>query len=53
MPNQTLGRDEDMTALLWAAGAYVPTFTPTLLLLRGRAQKDAFAQRQSIVPNPL
>jgi hypothetical protein len=41
------GRDEDMTALLWAAGTYVLTFTPTLLLLRGKARKDAFAPRQS------
>jgi hypothetical protein len=40
-------QDGDMTALLWAAGAFVLTFTPTLLLLQGRAPKDAFAPRQS------
>lgn len=42
------GDDDDLTALLWAVGAYVLTFTPTLLLLRGRAPKDVFAPRQSI-----
>ena len=39
--------DDELTALLWAAGAYVLTFTPTLLFLRGRTRKDVFAQRQS------
>ncbi len=37
--------DDDLTALLWAAGAYVLTFTPTLLLLQGRTPKDLFARR--------
>jgi hypothetical protein len=40
------GGDEDLTASLWAAGAYVLTFTPTLLVLRGRVQKDVFQKRQ-------
>lgn len=39
--------DDDLTASLWAAGAYLLTFTPTLLCLQGRARKDAFTQRQS------
>jgi hypothetical protein len=41
------GQDEDLTSLLWAAGAYILTFTPTLLLLRGRVSKDEFAPPQS------
>jgi hypothetical protein len=40
--------DHDLTALLWAAGAYALTFTPTFLFLRGRISKDVFAQRHSI-----
>ena len=36
-------KDDDLTALLWAAGAYALAFTPTLLVLRGRVQKDVFA----------
>src|SRR5260370_18518628 len=42
------GDDDDLTALLWAAGAYVLTFTPTLLAFAGQRPKDAFAPRQFI-----
>lgn len=35
--------DDDLTALLWAAGAYAVTFTPALLVLRGRTRQDVFA----------
>ena len=41
-------KDDDLTALLWAAGAYALTFTPTFLMLRGGVPKDVFAHRQSI-----
>ena len=37
--------DDDLTALLGAAGAYIMTFTPMLLLLRGRTQEDAFVHQ--------
>ncbi len=37
--------DDDLTALFWAAGAYIVTFTPTLLILRGRTPKGLFAKR--------
>lgn len=40
--------DDDVTASFWAAGAYVLTFTPAILLLRGRTPKDMFAQRPYI-----
>ena len=40
------GDDDDLTASLWAAGAYVLTFTPTFLLLHVRTRKDVFAKRQ-------
>jgi hypothetical protein len=39
--------DDDLTALLWAGGAYIAAFTPTLLVLRGRVSKNAFAPPQS------
>jgi hypothetical protein len=39
-------QDAGTTTLLWAAGAYVLTFTPTLLALRGRALKDPFTTTQ-------
>ena len=42
------GDDNDLTASFWAAGAYMLTFTPAILLLRGRTPKDVFAQRPSI-----
>jgi hypothetical protein len=41
------GDDDDLTALVWAGGAYVLTFTPTLLLLHGRTPRDVFTQRPS------
>jgi hypothetical protein len=41
------GEDDDLTALLWAGGAYIAAFTPTLLVLRGRASRHAFAPPQS------
>ena len=39
--------DDELTASLWAAGAYVLTFTPTLLLLRRRFRNNLFQHRQS------
>jgi hypothetical protein len=42
------GDDDDLTALLWASGAYILTFTPTLLLLQRRTRKDVFTPRQFI-----
>jgi hypothetical protein len=39
--------DDDLTALLWAGGAYIVAFTPTLLVLRGRASRHAFTPPQS------
>ena len=42
------GDDDDLTALLWASGSYVLTFTPTLLLLQRRTRKDVFTPRQFI-----
>ena len=41
------GSDADLTALLWGAGAYVVTFTPTLFLMRRRILTNVFQQRQS------
>jgi hypothetical protein len=41
------GDDDDLTALLWAAGAYLATFTPTLFILRGRAREDVFKRQNS------
>jgi hypothetical protein len=41
------GEDDDLTALLWAGGAYIAAFTPTLLLLRGRASRRAFTPPQA------
>ncbi len=41
------GSDADLTALLWAAGAYVVTFTPALFLMRRRILTNVFQQRQS------
>jgi len=37
--------DDALTAALWAAGAYFLTFTPALLVLRGRIPRNAFAHR--------
>jgi hypothetical protein len=42
------GDDEDLTASLWASGAYILTFTPALLLLQRRTRKDVFTARQFI-----
>ena len=42
------GDDDDLTALLWAAGSYIVTFTPTLLFLHGRTRRDAFTRGHSI-----
>jgi hypothetical protein len=39
--------DDDLTALLWAGGAYVAGFTPTLLVLRGRTPRNIFAPPQT------
>jgi hypothetical protein len=41
------GDDDDLTALFWAAGAYILTFMPTLFFLWGRTRKDVFAPGQS------
>jgi hypothetical protein len=38
--------DDELTALLWASGAYILSFTPTLLFLQPRMRKDAFTPRQ-------
>jgi len=38
------GDDDDLTATISAAGAYVLTFTSTLLFLRGRVPKNVFAR---------
>jgi hypothetical protein len=42
------GSDADLTALLWASGAYVITFTPALFFMRGRVPKNVFEKRQSM-----
>ena len=36
------GSDADLRALLWAAGAYVVTFTPALVLMRRRIWTNVF-----------
>jgi len=41
------GEDDDLTALLWAGAAYIASFTPTLLVLRGRVSRHVFAPPQS------
>jgi hypothetical protein len=38
--------DADLTTLLWAAGAYLLTFTPALFVIRRRLPKDVFEKRQ-------
>lgn len=40
--------DAAMTALLWASGAYMLTFTPTLILCQRRIRKDEFSPRQPL-----
>jgi hypothetical protein len=42
------GDDDAFTALLWASGSYILTFTSTLLLLQRGIRKDVFAPRQFI-----
>jgi len=42
------GSDADLTALLWAGGAYVVTFTPVLIFMRGRLPKNVFEEPQSM-----
>jgi len=39
------GSDEQITALLWAAGAYVLTFTPALLFTQRRIPKNVFEKK--------
>lgn len=39
--------DAPLTALLWAAGAYILTFTPTLLLCQRRIRHDAFSRQRT------
>lgn len=38
------GDNDEVTALLWAGGAHLVTFTSTLLLLRGPTREDVFAR---------
>jgi hypothetical protein len=38
----------EATAALWAGGAYILTFTPTLLWMRGRIRSNVFSRARPI-----